>query len=203
MELYRIAMVGDSNMEKLMEQWEKENPTAKSHILLRFFGYGGARLGVGRDGISFLDKYIDAIAAFNPDLAFCWIGGNNLGQNIVRDGYAENKYKEVFNLYMELVNEINGRIVGKCIAMPQFPRTSLERWSPGMTWDHFYDQVSKFNKMFRSRKIKRHRCYQISGKFFKRNGTHWFDGVHLKYTHYGEIASDLMKEYVSKNIYHD
>ena len=170
----------------------------------RFFGAGGERLGIGKWGRDFKEKYLQSIIDFRLQVTFVSLGGNNLNQNIEKHEYDPYHYRYVMDQYMDLCKNIQENVPGIVIEMPQFPRADL-RYS--MHQRDYFVQVRAFNHIFQSRsKGKKHywekRCYNLTG-VFGIDDQHLDDGVHLTDDHYYDIALDLFDIFVGPNVYHD
>ena len=145
-----------------MEAWLNELPSNHTNIVCRLFGGSGACLRYD-DGVTFEKMYVSDIVAFQPHLVFCWLGGNDLNQDMRwgNDIMIDNS-TYVFNDYISLCNVISAGIapLGRVVMMPQFPRRRLRY---RMTrWD-FFCQVRSFNIRFRRRHIGADRAYQLWG----------------------------------------
>ena len=62
----RLAMVGDSHMRKLYEEWLRLFPPRVTSVQVEFFWMGGARL----DGATFANQYVPDILAYQPHKTF-------------------------------------------------------------------------------------------------------------------------------------
>ena len=203
---YRVALLGDSNAEKLLRVWREEFPEEKTLVKVMLFGKGGERLGKDKNGEEFLDKYLPSLLQFKPQVTFVWLGGNNLNQNVARHGYFEKHYRVVMDQYMELTNTLKEKVGGLVIEMPQFPRKCVRY---GMTSKQYYYQVREFNRRFASRAKNnknywKKRCYNMYHVgVFAGDRSYLKDDCHLTHKYYGIIAGDLFNFFVGPNVYHD